>query len=220
MKKVKHKIILGERYGYLTPYKTSIDKRNRTVYVCKCLCGNENIVRGYDLATGNVLSCGCLNGINDLDFNNEKTKLKRTYKNIKHKCYNPKNKDYARYGARGIELYSEWLNNFSSFYEWCVNNGYKANLTIDRIDNNGNYEPNNIRFVGVKSQANNRRNTLNLTINGKTKTFSEWCDFYDIKYQTAFTRYSKGYSNECIFSKEKFHNTQKIKYEIINPSED
>jgi hypothetical protein len=92
---------------------------------------------------------------------------------MKLRCHTTTNKDYERYGGRGITVCEEWKN-FSTFYEWAMANGYQDNLTIDRIDNDGNYEPSNCRWTTQKEQQNNRRNNHLITHNGETHTIAEW----------------------------------------------
>lgn len=112
-------------------------------------------------------------------------KLLSTFNAMKQRCYNPNHSNYKNYGARGIKICEEWLNNRQSFYEWSYNNGFNPNLgafecTIDRIDINGNYEPSNCRWVSMLQQQHNRRNNKNVTINGITKTKAEWAKEFNV----------------------------------------
>lgn len=112
-----------------------------------------------------------------------KGKDKRLYKiwdSMKERCLNKNNKDYVRYGLRNIEICTEWLQNFVSFYNWAIANGYQDNLTIDRIDNNGNYEPNNCRWVEQKTQQRNKRSNKLITYNNETHCISEWAEIKNI----------------------------------------
>ena len=110
-----------------------------------------------------------------------------------HRCFNPKNTRYPYYGGRGIKVCEEWKNNFKSFYDWANANGYRDNLTIDRIDNNGNYEPSNCRWVTRAEQCNNRR--TNVVINGKT--LKEWAKESIVPYKVLHSRIHKhGWSLE------------------------
>ncbi len=99
---------------------------------------------------------------------------------MKYRCYNPKSQYYYRYGARDIKVCDEWLNDFKAFYDWSMANGYRDNLTIDRIDVNGNYEPSNCRWVSQKMQQNNRSNNRLITYNNETHTISEWAEICNI----------------------------------------
>ena len=102
---------------------------------------------------------------------------------MKNRCSNKKERCYKYYGGRGIKVCKDWVENFLSFYNWSIKNGYKENLTIDRIDVNGDYEPNNCRWVDLYIQANNRRNCIKITYNGKTKTLTEWCRELGLNYK-------------------------------------
>ena len=104
------------------------------------------------------------------------------------RCYNKNQPDYPRYGDRGIKMCEEWRNDFRSFYDWSIANGYREDLSIDRIDNNGNYEPSNCRWVDNTVQANNKRNNHLIEINGETKTLAEWCKIYNQDYFTVEAR--------------------------------
>lgn len=107
---------------------------------------------------------------------------------MKQRCYNPNNKRYKDWGGRGIAVCSEWKDDFQTFYDWAMVNGYKEGLQIDRIDNNGNYEPNNCRWIDRKQQARNRRSNINYTINGKTRCILEWCEILGLKPKTVYQR--------------------------------
>lgn len=91
-----------------------------------------------------------------------------------NKCYNPNHASYRNYGARGIEVCKEWLESFENFYHWALKNGYEDNLTIDRIDVNGNYSPENCRWVNMKAQQNNKRTNIYISFNGETLTKRQW----------------------------------------------
>lgn len=108
------------------------------------------------------------------------------------RCYYPTTNGYERYGGRGIKMCDEWINNPQSFYEWSINNGYAKELTIDRIDVNGNYEPSNCRWVTKEVQDNNRRTNRKITYNGETKTLSQWARKYNINTTTLSDRLKMG----------------------------
>jgi hypothetical protein len=133
-----------------------------------------------------------------------KTRLFRIYADMKTRCYNTKRPAYELYGLRGIGMCDEWLNKggFEKFYEWCMNNGYSKDLTIDRINNDKGYSPENCRWTTCKEQCNNRRGNLNIEYNNETKTLAEWCDFLNMPYHAVYHRlYEKGLSVEESFTK-------------------
>lgn len=115
------------------------------------------------------------------------SRLYRIWRGIINRCENPNRKAYPRYGGRGIKMCDEWRD-FINFYDWAIANGYQDNLTIDRIDNNGNYEPLNCRWATVKEQCRNQRTNRLITINGETKCLKEWCEIYKISYKTVHAR--------------------------------
>lgn len=144
-----------------------------------------------------------MNCINKLPQNYSKTRLYRTYHHMKGRCYKETSKDYKHYGGRGIRICKYWLgeDGFLNFYEWAMSNGYSDNLTIDRIDVNGNYEPSNCRWVDWYGQANNRTNSNYVTHNGITKTITEWSRQYGIRQETLWRRiYKYGMSLEQAIS--------------------
>ena len=128
-----------------------------------------------------------------------KTRLYQIYTSMKDRCYRVKARDYARYGAKGIRVCSEWLASFDAFRDWALQNGYADNLTLDRKEVSGPYSPENCRWSTYKEQANNRSNTKRITYEGATRTASEWADLLGVSvaavhghYRRTGTPYSKG----------------------------
>lgn len=156
------------------------------LWECKCDCGNTTIVRGTNLKSGHTISCGCKKG--KIIHNKWRTRLYRIYANMKQRCNNPKNIWYKNYGARGITICDEWLNDFMNFYNWAQANGYKENLTLDRINVNGNYEPNNCRWADRVVQQNNMRTNRHITYNNETHTVAEWARILNVPSKFLFDR--------------------------------
>lgn len=177
--------LIGKRCNKLRVIDYLGTKNNRTVWGCMCDCGNYKIVQGKLLTNGKVKSCGCLHSTMS---NLSNHKLYHILHGVKNRCYNIKHKAYPRYGGRGITICDEWLNDFKSFYDWAMSNGYQDNLTIDRIDNDKGYSPENCRWVDRKTQQRNRRSNRNYTISGETHCLKEWCEILNLNYNTVHRR--------------------------------
>ena len=192
------KNLINQKFGKLLVVKKIGVKNNYIFWECLCDCGKTTIVSTSNLTSNRIKSCGCLKHESlmerNITHNQRHTKLYEVWKTMKQRCYNPNNRSYHNYGGRGISICDEWKNNFESFYIWSKNNGYKEELTIDRIDVNGNYDPCNCRWTTKLIQANNTRTNKYVTINNETKTVSEWCRFYNISNSAVYLRVKNGMS--------------------------
>ena len=177
-------------------------------WLCKCQCGTEIVTRGAYLKNGNTKSCGCTKiewakkhvkelNKSQIKHNDSKTRLYKIWIGMKDRCNNPNNSRYLSYGGRGIFVCKEWNNSYESFKNWSLHNGYQENLSIDRINVNGNYEPNNCRWATNKEQQNNMTTNKLLTYNNETHTLSEWSEITGINKSTLSKRINRsGWSVE------------------------
>lgn len=187
--------LTGQRFNQLLVIKESgRNKEGKVIWLCKCDCGNYHKTLGKYLRNGNATSCGCRRKKILAETTQRQTthkmintRLYTIWRGMRQRCNNVNSCSYQNYGGRGISICEEW-NDFMKFYKWSINNGYEEHLTIDRIDNNGNYEPNNCRWVTRKKQGNNNRHNHYLTYKGETKTMSEWSDITGIEYRTLRSR--------------------------------
>lgn len=191
--------LTGRQFGMLTVLSRAEDYvlksgRKERIWHCQCECGNTINVFGENLKKGNTISCGC--------YKKEKMRKEKTthglsnnnlyyiYNHMKSRCYNKNDKRYKNYGGRRIKICDEWLgeSGFNNFYNWAISNGYSSELTIDRIDVNGNYEPSNCRWTDLITQENNKTNNHLITYNNKTMTMAMWAKELGINYKTLFNR--------------------------------
>lgn len=199
----------GKRFGRLEVIKRANNKGKEPFWLCKCDCGNFKEISGSRLRTGKTKSCGCLKSKGIVKTNVDRvcnkthgmsdTRLYRIYNKMKLRCYSKVNKAYKGYGGRGITICQEWLDDFMNFYNWAMENGYSDDLSIDRIDNDKGYFPENCRWTTAKEQANNTRSTVFLTYKGETKPASEWSKITGIRQNTLTMRKRNGWSDDrCI----------------------
>lgn len=190
----------GMRIGRLTVISRAENTRqNKAQWLCECDCGNEVVVSRRHLKDMSTLSCGCYRSDYAKDNNSthgmKGTRLYRIWSGMKDRCCNPKSKYWDRYGARGIAICQEWLG-FQEFYNWSIAHGYSKNLTLDRIDNDKGYSPENCRWATYSEQENNRRNNRILEFYGESHTVAEWSRIVGIDQRIIGQRIFYGWSIE------------------------
>ena len=208
---MKSKILeAGQKFSRLTVIKLDhievkqrksifkkVYNKNFEYYLCKCECGNECIVEKSALKLSSTKSCGCLQKekLEQIHINCRKhglsnSRIYHTWQSMKQRCFDIKDKHYKHYGARNITICNEWLD-FTSFYNWAMQNGYNDTLTIERINVNGNYEPNNCKWITAKEQAKNKRNSIKILYNNKTYTVKEFTILKNIPQTTLLRKITK-----------------------------
>lgn len=195
----------GQRFGRLVVIGRDLSNKSKRVYwICKCDCGGVKSIEGTRLKNKNTVSCGCFRREESANrkttHNLTNTPLYAEWARIKRRCYNKNMKCYKDYGGRGITVCKEWLNDPASFIEWSKSHGYHEGLSLDRIDNNGGYSPDNCRWTTKKVQANNTRRNHYITFNKETHTLSEWSEKMNINYSVLKYRIKSGWSVEKAFN--------------------
>lgn len=196
--------LVGKHFGDWTILSVFRGQRSRMFCVAKCKCGVNKTVRLDGVLSGQSANCGCkrLESFSKIrvkhGFANER--IYRIWQDIKSRCYNKNNKSYYRYGKRGILMCEEWKDP-KVFIKWAIANGYKDNLTIDRIDVNGNYEPTNCRWLTRQEQLKNTSRNIYITYNGETLCAQDWCNRFGLRNNVVIRRYRAGLPLEFVFQK-------------------
>lgn len=202
MKKID---LIRKRFGKLTVLSyAGVNQSKKSMWLCKCDCGNEKVIRGNDLQTGNTQSCGCIHSEQVAERNRQtakkndnaitKTRLYSIWRGMVKRCHNPSYREFKYYGGRGIKVCDEWRK-FKNFYDDMFGT-YDDTLTIERLDVNGDYCKDNCMWATREEQANNRRGNVFITVDGITDTVSRTCRRYNVKYSVVSTRLRNGWEPE------------------------
>lgn len=204
---MKAQDLTGMKFGHLTVIELAEPRGGKRCYRCVCDCGKETVVIASNLKRGNTQSCGCLR-TNKIVLHNKihgmkKTKLYGIWSSMRSRCNNPHNKEYHRYGGRGISCCKEW-GSFIPFKEWALKAGYEGGLSLDRIDNDGDYCPENCRWATREQQSSNTSQNVFLTYSGETKTIAQWCRAVGSYEARLSWRYKQGWPvEEILFGRKK-----------------
>ena len=188
------KDMTGHRFGMWTVIEFArVTPTKNYMWLCQCDCGIIKEVNGHTLRAGKSTNCGCQRIFARHDYNKthggKKDRLYHVLNGMKHRCYNKNDPAYDHYGGRGIKVCDDWRNDYAAFRDWAMQNGYqpdakKYECTIDRIDNNGDYSPENCRWVNQKAQCRNTRANHFIEYNGEKRTIVEWAEIYNIRKDT------------------------------------
>lgn len=197
--------LTGQRFGRLVALKKSerTDARRNTWWICQCDCGKIAEVRTVCLRRGTTKSCGCYNSEKAREHGKQMmtkhgwygTRVYHIWHSIVDRCSNPKCPQYHNYGGRGIKMCDEWRQHPELFCEWAMANGYADNLSIDRIDANGNYEPSNCRWITMAEQQTNKRNNVLITYEDETHCVAEWARLLGVHQFNIYNRIYAGWTN-------------------------
>ena len=199
--------LAGQPFGRLTVLERAKNRNGRVYWKCKCSCGNITIVHSYNLIAGFTKSCGCLNKELTKKSNSthgmSNTPEYHIWENMIKRCTNPNTIGWKRYGGRGIKICESWRHDFVAFYNH-IGPRPSERHSIDRIDNDRNYEPDNVRWAIKQEQNNNRKTNHHITLKGHTLTISEWAKFININRTTIHQRLKLGWPPaKAIFQKVK-----------------
>ncbi len=198
----------GKTFGRLTALSYDHTEGKSAFYRCRCECGREIIVRGLSLRRGDTRSCGCLRREVTAQKNTDNqthgmynSKIYKTWVGIKTRCYNSNDNGYKNYGGRGITMYEPWINDFQAFYDYVsqLEHFGEEGFSLDRINNDGNYEPGNLRWTTMKEQSRNRRTNVWVEYNGEQITLVEAAERSGIRYDVLHYRYKHGWAIEDLF---------------------
>jgi len=185
----------GQIFNMMTIIKEVEPRKKQRQFLCKCKCGHIGKYVLVLLVNEQTKSCGCLRKSTFVERNTfhgkSRTKLNAVWQAMKQRCFNENNANYIFYGGRGIKVCNEWKNSFIEFYNWAIENGYKEGLSIDRINVNGNYEPDNCQWVKMKIQTRNKRDNVFVEFNGENLCIQDWANRLGINHTTLTKRLKK-----------------------------
>lgn len=190
-RQIQSSSMVGRKFNKLLVIKEVVARNGDRYFLCQCDCGNLTEVAMRHLKRGAIKGCGCQKGIGNFKHGYKGDRIYGIWKKMRERCYSSTNQAYPYYGGRGIKICDEW-NNPITFVEWALSNGYKDDLTIDRINNNGNYEPCNCRWTTMVVQSNNRRDNVRYFFNGAEMTIPDICRSLDIWEERFFLYYQVG----------------------------
>ncbi|MEW9122684.1 MAG: hypothetical protein AB2421_08220 [Thermotaleaceae bacterium] len=192
---LQSKDLAGMKFGKLQVLNRYIGTEKKGWYWdCLCDCGTLSAKDGYRLLSGKTKSCGCIS--RDRKIKKQQKRLYHIWLTMEESCHTLNSIDYINYGARGLRVCNDWSNNFLSFYQWATANGYTEKSTLDLMNLDGCYEPSNCRWVTNKQQGIATRNNCHITINGQTKTITEWAELAGINPRLLRYRVVKGWKDE------------------------
>lgn len=191
--------LTGKRFGMLTVLSYSHTKNNSAHWLCRCDCGNTKTVLAGNLVGARTKSCGCLRRKRILEYNESQwesnTRLYRIWKGMKNRCYNPNVPSYKNYGGCGIRVCDEWQQ-YKAFRDWALNHGYSEDLTIERKDYDGMYEPSNCEWIPRPDQGKNTSRNRYIEYGGKTMTLADWSKTLGGGPNLVATRLQRGWTEE------------------------
>lgn len=186
------KDITGQRFGRLVAIRPNGEQGKNTKWLCRCDCGNETTTNVSSLIRGKTKSCGCLRKESTskrfTKHGGKHERLYMIYSSMKARCNNSKYSHYEFYGGKGVKVCDEWLHNYQDFKDWALQNGYSPELTIDRINVDGDYEPSNCRWITKHEQANNKTNNNFIEYQGETHTIADWARIQGLSYYSLYQR--------------------------------
>lgn len=193
--------LTGQRFNRLTVIERAGSKNGFAAWKCLCECGNITVVRSSHLKSGHIKSCGCLNRERITKHGMQGTPIYRVWHGIKARCLNPNDLAYKNYGGRGISMFPAWVEDIKAFCEYVsrLEHFNEDDYSLDRIDDNGNYEPGNLRWADIGTQNRNKRNNVIVEYNGVEMCLKAAAESSGIPYSTLQYRYKHGDRGERLF---------------------
>lgn len=191
---------IGKKSNALTVIDVFRPLSGRTMLVCKCECGNTKNIYPFQFTSQSIKSCGCILNKDKITHGLSDHPLYSEWFSMVNRCHNPSAHNYSRYGRRGIEVCEEWRYSPENFISWVESTGGRPiDSTLDRIDNDKGYSPENCRWASVSQQSRNKRSNRMITYKGISKCLSDWCNELNINTKTAISRFSRGWTVEEVF---------------------